>query len=527
MIGRPVGATGRGAGRPGRRGAAAVALLAIAAMMALLATAGCQKKEGARGGEGGETRLTPVGPFRVGVRNRPLPPSVGDNTFIVTLRDSAGAAVPGADVGVLVVMEAMGQMPRMESRGEVKEVRPGVYEAKYGLAMSGEWDLSLRLKSREGVEAIANYRLSTSLKEVTFAGGTPPVGGGAAPGGAGHVHGGAGGGGEVSGEVLIDPARRQAIGIRTGPAQKRDLRVTIRAAGRVAYDETRRTEVSLKFGGWVRDLRVDYTGRPVRAGEVLFTAYSPELFAAQQEYLSVLGRTAGDASSTSAAASPDLAAAARQRLLLWDIAPEQIDAIARAGRPMEAVPIVAPGSGIVVEKNIVRGSAFMAGQTLYRIAPVDPVWVVANVYPFELPLVQVGRTASILTPFLPERSRPGRVAYVSPYIETDTRTGEVRINVPNRQADLKPGMFVDVALDVELGKRLAVPEGAVLYVGDRRVVFVDLGDGRLAPRDVTLGARAGEYFEVREGLEEGEIVVTSGNFLVAAESRLKSAAGKW
>ena len=194
---------------------------------------------------------------------------------------------------------------------------------------------------------------------------------------------------------------------------------------------------------------------------------------------------------------------------------------------MEALPILAPTSGVVLEKTIVRGSAFMASQTLYKIAPTHPVWVIASVYPYELPLVRAGMTATILTPFLTEQSRRGRVAYINPYLDPDTRTAQVRIETPNLRGDLKPDMFLDVELQSSLGKRLAVPESAVLYVGDRKVVFVDLGDGRLAPREVTLGHKAGEYYEAVGGLEKGEIVVTSGNFLVAAESRLKSAAQKW
>ena len=193
---------------------------------------------------------------------------------------------------------------------------------------------------------------------------------------------------------------------------------------------------------------------------------------------------------------------------------------------MEAVPIVAPVGGVVVEKNVVRGSAFMAGQTLYKIAPVDPVWVVASVYQYELPLVREGMAAAILTPFLAQQSRSGRVSYINPYLDPETRTGEVRLEVPNPRGDLKPGMFVDVVLERDLGERLAVPESAILYAGDRRVVFVDLGDGRLAPRDVTLGPKAGDYYEVLAGLKAGEIVVTSGNFLIAAESKLKSATTK-
>jgi Cu(I)/Ag(I) efflux system membrane fusion protein len=318
---------------------------------------------------------------------------------------------------------------------------------------------------------------------------------------------------------MLDPARRQSIGVRTAVVAARPLRATIRAAGKVAYDETRRTEISLKFSGWVRQVQVDYTGRVVRKGEPLFSVYSPELFSAQQEFLEAL-RSAG---SGATGADPELAAAARQRLHLWDIPPSQIDAIARTGKPLEAVPIVAPSSGIVVEKNVVQGSSFMAGQILYKIAPIHPVWVVASVYQYELPLVRSGMTAVIETPSLPERSRTGLVSYVNPYLEPDTRTGEVRVTVPNARGDLKPGMFVDVTLQRDLGMRLAVPASAILYEGDRRIVFVDLGAGGLVPREVSLGPKAGDEYAVERGLHAGDVIVTSGNFLIAAESKLKAA----
>jgi Cu(I)/Ag(I) efflux system membrane fusion protein len=499
-------------------------LVLAAAAIASLAVWGCGRKaESPSTAAAGPVHA--VGPFRIALENKPEQPSVGDNRMAITVQDTSGAPVRGADVSLLIVMQAMGTMPRMESRGEVAEVHPGVYEAKYGISMTGEWDVDLRVKAKDGAQADAAYRLSTSLKDIPFQGGTPPVGG--ADAGAGPDSSRASASGEIPGAVRIEAARRQEIGVRTGPVEVRDLATTVRAAGLVAYDETRRAEVSLKFSGWVREIRVDYTGRPVRAGEVLFTVYSPELFSAQQEYLTALGRSGVDAGLPGAGADSSLAQAARQRLLLWDITPDQIDAIARAGKAMEAVPIVAPVSGIVLEKNVVQGSAFMAGQLLYRIAPIHPVWVIANVYPFELPLIRDGMPAAIQTPFLSEKSRMGRVSWLSPYLETATRTAAVRIDVPNLRGDLRPGMYVDVTFDIRLGKRLAVPESAVLYVGDRRIVFLDLGDGRLAPREVTLGHRAGDYYEVLSGLEAGETVVTSGNFLVAAESRLKSAESKW
>jgi len=189
--------------------------------------------------------------------------------------------------------------------------------------------------------------------------------------------------------------------------------------------------------------------------------------------------------------------------------------------------VVAPTGGVIVEKNIVQGSPFTAGQVLYRIARTDPVWVVASVFQMDLPLVHVGAPARIRDPYDDTQAREGRVAFIAPDLAADSRTGSVRIDVPNSKGDLKPGMFVDVELDVRLGKRLAVPESAVLPTGERRLVFVDLGDGRLAPREVRVGARAGGYYEVLGGIAAGDRVVVSGNFLVAAESRLRSAAGKW
>ena len=475
-------------------------------------TAGCTKQK-----QGGESAAVAgsgdhIGPFLLSVSNKPSRPVVGDNTMVVVVHDSSGQPVRGAQVQVIVWMAEMGTMPRMESRGEIRETEPGTYEARYGIAMQGDWAVTIPIRDADGRQAQASYRLSTSTTGVAFESGTP------APGGA--VHGGADTTG-APGIVSMDPARRQEVGVRTAPVAVRRLTTTIRAAGKVAYDETRRADVSLKFSGWIRTIDVDYTGKAVRKGERLLSVYSPELLTAQQEYLEALKEAPGVDSGNQGS----LAAAARQRLLLWDIPLAQVDAIASSGKPLESVPIVAPAGGVVVEKNVVQGSAFTAGQVLYRIASVNPVWVVASIYQYELPLVEVGAGAEIETPFLAEGSRRGQVSYINPYLDPQTRTGEVRLSVPNPKGDLKPGMFVDVVLERDLGTQLAVPQSAVLYSGERRIVFVDLGDGRLAPRDVALGPKAGDYYQVRSGLKAGDIVVTSGNFLVAAESRIQGAAG--
>ena len=501
-------------------------LPACFAALTILATLAAFPGCGRRDRETIETVSSPsgsvqsVGPYRIALENKPGRPVVGDNTFVATVRDSAGRPVTGATLSALVVMPAMGAMPRMESRGEFHEKKPGTHEAEYGLSMQGDWDVTITIHAAEG-HAEAIYRLSTNTAGLGFVSGTPPTGG-AAPGeGMAHAPG-------DEDAVTIDASRRQAIGIRTEPVVRKNLSTTIRAAGRVAYDETRRTEVSLKFSGWVRDIRVDYVGREVRRGEVLFTVYSPDLLSAQQEYIEALRSGAQGTEPGWRERSIWVSReASRQRLLLWDIAPSTVDEIAKSLKPRETLPILAPASGVVVEKNIVAGSAFEAGQPLYRIAPVNPVWVVASVYQYELPLVREGMPARILLPFPGEPTRMGRVSNVNPFLDPSTRTGEVRVEVPNPRGDLKPGMFVDMMLERPLGQRLAIPESAVLYAGDRRIVFVDLGDGRLAPREIRLGSKAGTDFEVVSGLTEGEVVVTSGNFLVASEVRLRSATQKW
>ena len=527
-----------------RRKSVAFIVTALLVTGALLLLVSCQSRDGA--GEGaGKAAMQAVGGLQIGVASTPDPPRTGDNALAIVVQDAAGKPVRGAAVDAVVSMPAMGAMPYMESRGKVKEVKPGVYRAEYGVAMNGEWDVNIRVRPKDGATVEAAYRLSTSTNGLAFASGTPSVGrdqpAGSMPGmagmpgmpgmpaaGSGQEQPSPGVGMESTpGTISIAAARRQEIGIRTAPVQVRDLSTTVRAVGRVAYDETRQAEVALKFSGWVRDLRADFTGRSVHAGEVLFTAYSPELWSAQQEYIEALRAASDSSMAVDRQSETELAIAARRRLQLWDITPAEIQQIAREGKPREALPIVAPVSGVVTEKNVVRGSPFTAGQVLYKIAPLDPAWVIASIYQVDLPLLRGGMPAVLTNPYLDERSRHGSVSFIYPSLQAETRTGQVRIEVPNPRGDLKPGMFVNVELEVSLGRRLAVPESAVLPTGERRVVFVDVGDGRLAPRDVQLGARAGDYFEVLSGLKPGEVVVTSGNFLVAAESKLKSAARKW
>ncbi|MEZ4222826.1 MAG: efflux RND transporter periplasmic adaptor subunit [Polyangiaceae bacterium] len=328
-----------------------------------------------------------------------------------------------------------------------------------------------------------------------------------------------------SGVVRVDAARRQLIGVKTEVVQKRVMERNLRTVGRITYDETRMTEVSLKFKGWIGSLYANATGKKIRRGQTLFTVYSPEIYAAQEELL--LAASTRRAFDGGMARSETLVDAAKLRLRLWDVSQGSIDKVVRDGKPMRYVPIASPASGYIVEKNVFDGSAVEPGMKLLRIANLDKVWIEAELYEAELPLVPVGHEAKVTLSYLPGKEFSGKVTFVYPYLDAATRTGKVRIELANKQVELKPDMYANVELNVSRGEQLVVPDSAVIYAGPRRIVFVDLGQDRLAPREIKVGLRSGNEYEVLEGLEAGEKVVTSGNFLIAADSRLKSAAEMW
>lgn len=330
-----------------------------------------------------------------------------------------------------------------------------------------------------------------------------------------------------TGTVIVDAARRQRIGVTTAPAERRELSGTFRAVGKVVYDETRLADVTVKYRGWIGRLEVDRPGQPVRRGQTLFTLYSPDLYATQQELLAAL-ESQRDARGSAAPERADyLVEAAKERLRLWDLQDWQIERIVESGEPLKHVPIVSPVSGVVVEKNVVGGAAVEPGQQLFRIAGIDRVWVEAEVYESELPLVEEGQAVRVTFPYLPGREVAGRVGFVYPFLDDASRTGRVRVELDNPGLAIKPDMYANVVFEREGGEILAVPGDAVLYAGEREFVFVDLGEGRLQPRRVETGRRTGGWTEVLSGLREGEVVVTSGNFLIAAESRLKLAMEHW
>jgi multidrug efflux pump subunit AcrA (membrane-fusion protein) len=328
--------------------------------------------------------------------------------------------------------------------------------------------------------------------------------------------------------ISVPQGRQQAIGVQLGRAEIRELTKTIRTVGRVTFDETLHAQIHAKFEGYVERLYVDYTGKPVRKGEPLLSIYSPELLATQQEYLIALRareQFRASANPDVSRAGLDLYESARERLLLWDISPGQIRELEKSGKPQKALTLYSPVDGYVLTKNAVLGARVMPADTLFEIAGFRRVWVFADVYESEAASVAVGQTARMSLSYLPGRTWVGKVSFIAPVLDEKTRTVKVRIEVENPDGTLKPEMFADVSLDRPVGRVVAVPDGAVLLTGTRALVFVAKGNGLFEPRAVETGAKVDGFFEIRKGIKAGEEVVTQANFLIDAESRLKSALG--
>ncbi len=313
--------------------------------------------------------------------------------------------------------------------------------------------------------------------------------------------------------VTISPAMEQRIGVRLARAERGTAERTIRAVGTVEYDESALHHIHTRVEGWIGRLYVASTGQVVRRGEPLFSLYSPELLATQEEYLSALA-AGGDSTN---------ARAARRRLELWQMTDRDIAAIATERRPRTHVDIVSPADGVVIAKTAIDGMRVMPGDDLYVIADLRRVWITASIYEYELPSVHVGQEGTVTLSSSPGEMFRGRVSYIYPYLEEGTRTARVRFEFANPGGKLKPGMFANVDLRVPGGEALTVPADAVLDSGDEQIVLVATGQGRYEPRPVALGPRFGARVTVLSGLAAGEEVVVSAQFLIDSESQLKAA----
>lgn len=336
-------------------------------------------------------------------------------------------------------------------------------------------------------------------------------------------------------QVEISPDQQKLIGVKTVKVDFMPMNKVIRTVGRVEADESRQATINAKIEGWIEKLYVDTTGSYVQKGQRLADIYSPELVATQQEFLTALGwvketgpipadgnkPAPSDLSRMMARDATATLEAARQRLLLWDVSAGQIKRIEETGQSVRTLTLYSPVSGYVTQKMVVAGMRIMPGEKMFDIVDLSSLWVIADIYEYELPFIKVGNQAAVTLAYLPGVEMISRIDYIYPSLSAETRTVKIRLKLTNRHNQLKPQMFGNVEIKINLGRKLVVPESAVMDTGRAMVVYVDLGDGEFEPREIKTGIRTDGYIEVLRGLKSGESVVAAANFLVDSEAQLK------
>ena len=329
-----------------------------------------------------------------------------------------------------------------------------------------------------------------------------------------------------TGVLNISPEQQRLIGVQYGQVEMTTSSNPFRASGKVAIDETHLVRVHPKVEGWIEKVFVDFTGAPVEKGQPLLTIYSPDMLAAEQDYLlAIQARKILRSSPLAEAAenSDSLLKASRTRLELWDLSPAQIDEIEKTGNTIRAITLYAPAGGFVTARNAFPSQKVTPDTQLYEIGDLSRVWIMADVFESDAANVRMGQAASVTTAYRNGMRLQARVSFIQPQVDAATRTMKVRLEAPNPGFQLKPDMFVDIEFQVASQRRLTVPAEAVLDAGIRKTVFVDRGNGHLEPRQVETGERLGDRIEILGGLKPGERIVTSGNFLIDSESQLKQA----
>ncbi len=322
--------------------------------------------------------------------------------------------------------------------------------------------------------------------------------------------------------------RLQSIGVRTGVVHRQALTDRIRTTGNVAVDETQLADVQVRFSGYIQKVFVDSTYQYVHRGQPLFTIYSPELLSTEREYVVSRRSQRQLAHNSDPAVLADTAAlvdAATERLAQWGIPSREIRRLQATGRVRRDLVIDSPVSGFVTERGALPNAFAQPGTRLYTVANLATIWVFAHVFQSDLGRLKVGDPATLTVDTYPGRTFSGRVDFIYPDIDPETRTARVRLRFPNPTLMLVPGMFVNVTLGVPMGEHVVIPASGVLQTGTRQIVFLDEGAGHLVPREVQLGAQVGDAYIVRKGLEPGERIVTSANFLIDSESQLQAALG--
>ena len=328
--------------------------------------------------------------------------------------------------------------------------------------------------------------------------------------------------------VYVSPKKQQLIGMRTVPAAVQSLSKDIRTVGKIGFDETKVTHIHTKVSGYIEEVYADFIGKAVNRGEPLFTIYSPDLVSTQQDYLLALKSRnilKNSAFPDISQGGDNLLAAARERLRLWDVNAQEIERLEKDGVVKQAIAVTSPVSGVVTARSAYHHGTYVEPtMELFTIVDLSRVWVLGEVYESDLPFVRLGESAEVSLPnAAAAKALRGRISFISPLLDPKTRTAQIRIEFANSDSLLKPDMYADVLLHADLGRKLVVPQDAVLNTGTEQYVFVDLGEGYVEPRRVEVGPTSGENVSVLKGLKSGEQVVTAANFVIDAESRLKGA----
>jgi Cu(I)/Ag(I) efflux system membrane fusion protein len=482
----------------------------------------------------GTREFYPAGPLGIAVSLSPTTPRVGENTITIQVRNREQQVIKQAKVRAVAQMPAMGAMPAMHAQADIRELGDGIYRGEFDLTMAGEWPMAIDVETTDGQHVDLTFDLATGRPGLTLATATPvgdiayhtcsmhPSVKSATPGtcpicsmGLVPVL-----KSEIkSGVITVDEKRRQLIGVTTADVETTSFSVPVVLQGQLQMNTTAVTDINLRFDGWIGELHADYEGKLFKSGDALFTVYSPELLTLQEEYLETWRRRNSDSDSR--------LRAAHQRLLLWGLTAQQVEWLQEQGRAQDYVPILAQQDGVVVSKHIVNGSGFKAGENVLRIADLSTLWLEAYAYERDLSLLQASMTAEV--DFVNTLQEPvsATLWQINPYLNANTRTALVRFVIDNKDHKLKPGLFAKATVQADLGEQLTVPTDAIIISGDKRVVFIDLGEGKLQPRTVQTGYSSGDNTIIVEGLEAGERIVTSGNFLIAAESKLKSGLQQW
>ena len=326
--------------------------------------------------------------------------------------------------------------------------------------------------------------------------------------------------------VTLSPEAIRASGIGTVAARREPLSGAIRAVGTIEIDETTQVRVSARVAGRLEKLHADFTGQPVRAGAPLYEIYSPELVATEREYLLSLEnrRALSGATPDTIRAADELVAASRDRLRLWGVGPEQVAALERTRKPELALTYRSPITGTVMQKTAVEGQYVTEGTELYLLADLSTVWLMAQVYEYELGRLRIGQTADVSVSAIPGKTLRGRIAFVDPVLDRETRSARVRIALPNPGGILKPGMFADARLEIPAAASLVIPKSALIDTGARRLVYVEVSPNTFAARDVKTGEASGDRVAVLEGLAEGDRVVAAAAFFVDSQAQLSGGA---